>query len=137
MSKSVSAIALYKKTGELLLQHRTADAPRFPEYWMLFGGEIAHGENPEQAVKRETVEELGYELLDPHLLKTQHFSHEETAYTAYIFVEEYDGRPLTLYEGQAMGWFLPASTSHLLMTDLDRVLLRAIGEHIRSVRLAD
>jgi 8-oxo-dGTP diphosphatase len=137
MSKSVSAIALYKKSGELLLQHRTPDAPRFPGYWMFFGGEIEDGESPEQAVKRETVEEIGYELLDPRLLKTEHFWHEGTAYTAYVFVERYDGRPLTLYEGQGMGWFLPASTNDLMMTDLDRSLIRAIAEYIERFRQAD
>lgn len=138
MSRSVAAIALYESTGELLLQHRTADAPRFPEYWMFFGGEIEAGESPAQAVKRECMEELGYALLAPRLLKVERFIHAGTPYTVYVFVEKYDGRTLTLCEGQGMGWFLPASTGDLLMTDLDRSLVREVGEYVaRSSRLGD
>ena len=132
MSRAVSAIALYKTTGELLLQHRTSDAPRFPEYWMFFGGEIEKGETPEQAVKREAVEELGYELTHPELVKVEHFFHAGSAYTVHVFIEQYDGRTLTLYEGQGMGWFLPKSTTNLLMTDLDRVLVKEIGELVEA-----
>jgi 8-oxo-dGTP diphosphatase len=137
MSRSVTAIALYKTTGEVLMQHRTADAPRFPEYWMFFGGEIEAGETPIQGVTRECMEELGYALLDPQLLKTMHYSHLGTPYTVHVFVEEYDGRQLTLYEGQGMEWFLPASTNGLLMTEMDRVLIREIGEYIARSARAD
>ena len=99
---------------------------------MFFGGGVEHGELPGQAVERECLEELGYTLRDPYLLKTVRFMHAAVAYTAYVFVEEYDGSPLTLYEGQGLGWFLPESTRDLLMTDLDRSLVRDIGEHIEQ-----
>ena len=97
---------------------------------MFFGGEIEPGEEPDEAVRRECLEELGYYLRDPYLLKTIYFDHAGVAYTAHIFVEEYDGSPLTLYEGQGMGWFRPASTSALLMTEIDRSLIVDIGNFI-------
>ncbi len=45
--------------GSLLLQHRTEDAPTWPGYWCLFGGEREEGEDPKQTLVREIREELG------------------------------------------------------------------------------
>ena len=63
----VSALILYKADGTMLLQHRTKDAPTFPDHWSLFGGGIEEGETPEQAVRREALEELSYQLASPRL----------------------------------------------------------------------
>jgi mutator protein MutT len=57
-----------KDSIQVFLQKRTADAPRLPDYFGLFGGSTESGESPEAALQRETQEELsikpqGYELL--------------------------------------------------------------------------
>ena len=65
--RNVSVLILYNNESKILLQHRTKDAPTFPDYWAFFGGGIEEGESAEQAVKRESLEELGYELTGPRL----------------------------------------------------------------------
>ena len=56
--KEVSVLILYNTDGRLLLQHRTKDAPTFPDYWAFFGGGIEECESAEEAVRRESLEEL-------------------------------------------------------------------------------
>jgi 8-oxo-dGTP diphosphatase len=125
-ARNVSVLILYDNDSKMLLQHRTKDAPTFPDYWAFFGGGLEGDESAEQAVKRESLEELGYELTAPRLFGTQTFVHKGITYTKHVFVERYSGKALTLGEGQAMGWFLAAETADLMMNDHDRSTIDAI-----------
>jgi 8-oxo-dGTP diphosphatase len=121
--KDVAVLILYDNECKILLQHRTKDAPTFPDYWAFFGGGVEAGESAEQAVKRESLEELGYELTAPRLFTAQKFFYRGSEYTKHVFVEQYNGKALTLGEGQAMGWFLAAETRGLMMNDHDRSII--------------
>ena len=125
-ARNVSVLILYDNDSKILLQHRTKDAPTFPDYWAFFGGGVEEGELAEQAVKRESLEELGYELTAPRLFAAQTFVHKGSEYTKHVFVERYNGETLTLGEGQAMGWFLAAETRDLMMNDHDRSTIDAM-----------
>jgi 8-oxo-dGTP diphosphatase len=125
-ARNVSVLILYDNDSKMLLQHRTKDAPTFPDYWAFFGGGVEEGESPEQAVKRESLEELGYELTAPRLFAAQTFVYNGSTYTKHVFVERYNGKALTLGEGQAMGWFLAAETRDLMMNDHDRSTIDAM-----------
>jgi 8-oxo-dGTP diphosphatase len=89
----------------------------------LFGGGIEEGETPEQAVRREILEELDYRVASPRLFTVQQIAGDEV----YVFVERYDGRPLILGEGQAMDWFLPNAIKDLLMIDAERAIIEAFA----------
>jgi 8-oxo-dGTP diphosphatase len=126
VGRSVSVLILYDDEGRVLLQHRTKDAPIFPSHWAFFGGGVEQGESPEQAVKRESFEELRYAVNAPRLLAAQRFTYDGIEYTKHVFVEKYDGATLILGEGQGMGWFLPAETRELLMVEHDRSVIDAM-----------
>jgi 8-oxo-dGTP diphosphatase len=126
-AKNVSVLILYKADGRLLLQHRTNDAPTFPDYWAFFGGGVEECESAEGAVKRESLEELGYELTSPFLFTTLRFFHQENEHMMHVFIEKYSGGILTLGEGQAMGWFLPGETKDLMMNNHDRSVIQALA----------
>lgn len=128
ITRKISVVVLYNDDGQLLLQHRTKDAPILPNYWAFFGGGIENDETPERAAKRECLEELGYQLTAPRLLFTQEITFDGRILNLNIFVERYSGRPLTLGEGQGMGWFRPSETKCLLMSDHDRAIVRRIEE---------
>lgn len=56
MNKFVRSTAIfvpYTQEGKILLQHRTADAPQYPNYWNFWGGSVESGETPEQGVKEK------------------------------------------------------------------------------------
>lgn len=51
---------LFNEKGELFLQKRSMTKDLLPGMWdTSVGGHISPGENPEEALKRETTEELG------------------------------------------------------------------------------
>lgn len=53
---------LFNSRGELFLQKRALTKDLLPGYWdTSVGGHIGQGESPEEALKREAMEELGLE----------------------------------------------------------------------------
>jgi 8-oxo-dGTP diphosphatase len=123
--RDVAVLILYDGDGRILLQHRTEDAPTFPDYWAFFGGGLEEGETPEQTVEREIIEELAYKLRSPRRFSSRQFLYKGFEITVHVFTERYDGSPLTLGEGQGMGWFLPEETALLKMVDPDRDVILA------------
>jgi 8-oxo-dGTP diphosphatase len=56
---------IFKDNSVLLLKRSKSENP-FPEYWELPGGKIEFGESPEDALKREVMEEAGIEIEVEH-----------------------------------------------------------------------
>lgn len=97
------AIAILYHNDHFFLQLRD-DNPAivYPGQWGFFGGHLEEGENPDEAVRRELLEEIGY--APPHL--TLFKSYETEALVRHVY-----GGPLTvpladltLNEGLDMGW---------------------------------
>lgn len=133
--RDVSLFILYTSTGKILLQHRSKDAPRLPNYWAFFGGAIEQGESTKRALEREILEELSYKVQNPYFLIAQKFRDEEdeNENTKYVFVEKYHDQPLQLGEGQAMGWFYPDETNGLKMIDHDRLVVDQIRDYLNQL----
>jgi len=63
--QAVVHLHLFDRDGRLYLQKRAATKDRFPGRWdTSVGGHVAPGETPDQAIQRETREELGIDLSD-------------------------------------------------------------------------
>ena len=60
-TRKVAIIIFYDDKNRILLQDRRGIS-KLGEEWGFFGGKIEEGETPEQAVIRETKEELGFDL---------------------------------------------------------------------------
>ncbi len=131
----VALIALYDDQHNVLLQHRTDDAPFFPGYWAFFGGGCEKDETPLDAVIRETAEELCYRLRSPQLVLKQPFSANGLDCRMYLYIERYygDKNELQLCEGQGWGWFGSEETAKLLMTEHDRKALQVAREFITGL----
>ncbi len=127
MPRNVALIILYDKDKKILLQHRAEDAKRLPGYWGFFGGGIDAGETPEQAVRREAMEELNYELENPRLILTFEFLYKDEKNLKYVFAEEYDiNKKLFLGEGQGMEWYNLNELNGLKIVNHDLEVLKYI-----------
>jgi 8-oxo-dGTP diphosphatase len=127
MIRDVAVILLYDKENKILFQHRDEEMERLPGYWAFFGGGIDKGETPEQAVKRETLEELNYKLKDPQLVITQEFKGLNHEGTKYVFVEKYDpSKKLELNEGKDMAWLFCKEFLKRKIVDHDKEIIEVI-----------
>jgi 8-oxo-dGTP diphosphatase len=128
--RNVAVLILHDR-GNILLQKRGVSAERFPNTWGLFGGGIKPGETPEQAIRREALEETGLGLNDVAVSWSEPYQLPERGEQGTIFVcaADYDGSPLTLREGEDMGWFPVAEALALPMNDVYR---RVIGKIVQK-----
>lgn len=106
-SYDVALVLLVDRTGAVLMQHRDGNAPVSPHQWSLPGGTIEPGETPEQAARRELLEETGLTAGDLHLLWSGPRPYEEGfphTVTVHVFRGDTDARQedVVLGEGQAM-----------------------------------
>jgi 8-oxo-dGTP pyrophosphatase MutT (NUDIX family) len=58
---NVAGVILVRKDGAVLLQHRdNKEGIFYPDHWCYPGGVMEPGELPEEAARRELLEETGY-----------------------------------------------------------------------------
>lgn len=117
--------------GKILLQKRSASARRFPNAWGLFGGGVEPDEPPENALRREILEELELELGPLVQISAHPYVLPEIDETGmvYVFREDYRGARLALNEGQEMRWISPADA---LTLDLHPIYRRIIEEIVNG-----
>lgn len=116
--QSVGAI-LRNSRGQILLQQRD-DKPdlSFAGCWTTLGGRVEEGETPDEAVRRELLEEIE---LAPDMTLWKVFEHQHEAAGVTVKVERYvyvgaidrEVDEITLNEGQALGFFLLADIDTL------------------------
>jgi len=132
MEKHVALIVLFDNKKKILLQHRTSDAPAYPNKWGFFGGEIEEGETPEESVKRECFEELEYELESPKLILKISLDLKNRRLVKYAFLERYNpNKKLVLHEGQGMRWVTCEEFEKLDLVEHDLPIYKKIFEKIK------
>jgi len=134
----ISVIILYNDEGKMLFEHRTDDRWMHPGCWALFGGHSEAGETPEETVRREVREELGYTLSNPVFLYTQYVDWLPIK-EKHVFVERYDGKqPIVLEPSESQGyeWFTLAEWEQLSKRiDHDREPLERVWAYIQKQRM--
>jgi 8-oxo-dGTP diphosphatase len=127
---AVVAAAIRDEAGRLLLQ-QALPGKRHAGHWEFPGGKVEDGENPRLALVREVQEELALSL-DPAAMRPVAFADEpgadgHPAIVLFLYdCRVWSGTPEPL-EGQAFGWFSPASAHELPLAAMDRALLDALA----------
>lgn len=131
----VSVIALHTPEGRVLLHERKGeDETDLPGTWLLVGGKIEPGETPEETIRREVLEELGYELANPELLLVQEFEVNGVACgLRHIFRELHDSsREVVSLEEFNLCWANAEELENIKTIDAVRDVAREIEKTIRS-----
>jgi len=134
MAYNVALIIPYDADNRFLLQHRTADAKLLPGHWAFFGGGLEPGETPFDAVRREAMEEINFEIEKPELALEQDFQEGLTKGHLFIFIEQFTGNKnkLKLSEGQNWGWFNQKEVAGLKMIPRDREIINKISKRLQN-----
>jgi len=83
--RNVALIIFYDKNKRILLQDRQGIS-KVGEEWGFFGGEIKENETPEEAVLRETKEELGFDLKEYKYIGNNNFKVNDLLIKCKIFI---------------------------------------------------
>lgn len=127
--REVSVLIPYKvKDGNIFvfLQKRADDAKILPGYFAFFGGKIEVGESPDQALKREIQEELGFVVRQCEFLGKYPF--KDNKYVAHVyFLEVGDNfeNEIKIMEGDYGKFFSEAQmTTEPMMLDSDKSIVK-------------
>lgn len=128
--RDVSEAFIINEKEEVLLQKKTLDYLTVPGgCWTFFGGQIKKYENPENALKREVREELGYVVDSCNLFKTDDYELESGKYgKRYIYIVPFKGSlsKLSLSEG---GGFALFDKSELENIKIDKFCKKTLEEY--------
>jgi 8-oxo-dGTP pyrophosphatase MutT (NUDIX family) len=104
MREDVGIILLNKEDKILLQLRENSPDIEYPDHWVLFGGGIEEGERPEDALKRELLEEIELKLDRFRFLGNYHYKCQRKQ---HIFFSRYDldVNKVKLHEGSGLRYF--------------------------------
>ncbi|GAA1131518.1 hypothetical protein GCM10009630_31750 [Kribbella jejuensis] len=111
------AVAALVRDGLVLLVHRHPARQNYPDCWDLVGGHVDAGELPDQAVRRECLEELGVHIHDAVPFP---MTISDPALHMYAFVvTRWDGEPVNAEpdEHDDLRWFHPTDLADLKLAN--------------------
>lgn len=129
--RKVALIIFYDDKKRILLQDRRSIS-KMGEEWGYFGGQIEEGETPEQAVVRETKEELRYDLKEYRYAGRYTDVISDLTIDRYVFVAPLkDISQLTQVEGEKMQFFSLEEALRLKMvSEGDKAVIRALEKFL-------
>jgi 8-oxo-dGTP diphosphatase len=130
ITKNVSLIVFYDEDKKILLQERKGMS-KFGEEWAFFGGQAESNETPEQALKREILEELNFNLKEFDFVGkfTKQMTPEKLAHK-FVFTSPVKDnfKKFTLAEGSSMKWFSIEETEKLKMMPGDIEIIQKLKQ---------
>lgn len=108
MNRAVKAI-FYRSDNCIFLQQRDYKKQlKYPGHWNLFGGKVKKNENIKDALKRELIEEINFELAlmpDPIFEWVYHGKNYKTINSFFPLKLNGEDKNFELKEGRSMKWF--------------------------------
>jgi len=112
IERRVAVVFLVDPEGRVLMQHRDQHAKVSPNQWAMPGGKIEDGETPEEAARREVMEETGLAAgaIEPYATRTRpSVTTVDGLVEMHVFCGPTDAvqSDVVLGEGQAMVFLTP------------------------------
>lgn len=131
LHRLVSKVMIQNSAGEVLMGK--VERGHFNGFWTLPGGYMDHNEHPAIGCVRETLEELGLDIvLDQHEpVITQHvFNDEGISFVSFTYRSSWDGDLSDLHlqteEISEAKWFSPQAAHGVAVSHFDREALRSL-----------
>ena len=95
----------------------------FKDGWEFPGGKMEPGETPEEALKREILEELDTKIVVERLLTTVDYDYPKFHLTMHCFICSIESGSLTLKEHEAARWLKLSDIYSVDWLPADRVVV--------------
>ncbi|HEX2926434.1 MAG TPA: radical SAM protein [Ruminiclostridium sp.] len=108
LHKIGTAIIIENSQGKILFHHRDYNPQiKYPGTWVLFGGGRESNETPDQAIRRELMEELNLDISGYSFYGNYHYIDDEEEHLQYVYYTklDLDISGIKLNEGAGMGYF--------------------------------
>jgi 8-oxo-dGTP diphosphatase len=116
------ACAIIENDGKILATQRSASMS-LPLKWEFPGGKIRDGEQPEECLKREILEELGIDIAVGRALPPITHRYSNFTVTLHSHICKIAGGEIALYEHAASCWLRPEDLPNLDWAEADWVLI--------------
>lgn len=109
------ATAVLVRDGLVLAAHRNSLRHAYPDCWAFVGGHVEPGEEPQQAVRRECLEEVGVQIHD--LVPIPMTVSDPALHMHGFLVTDWAGEPVNAApeEHDDLRWFRPHELADLRM----------------------
>jgi len=132
--RDIAVCLILNNKHEFLLQKKTTDYKILPGgYWSFFGGEIEEGENSEETIKRELIEETGCEIKKLNLFKKIEYQIADVEGYEYIFSGFLDAdiSKISINEGAGFAFFEISELENIKITNEDKEMIKLyFREHL-------
>lgn len=128
IERRVAVVLLVDARGWLLMQLRGQEARVSPGQWSMPGGGIEPGEQPEQAARRELLEETGLRVAGPLALFWQGLRLSSTGSGALVEWHVFCGQTPARQEDVVLG-----EGDAMVFTPPERILSLDLGENARFI----
>ena len=122
----VAAVIKAEKNGELIIFATQRGYGEFKDGWEFPGGKIQEGETPQQALKREIMEELDTEIEVGELIDTIEYDYPEFHLSMDCFWCSIVKGDLVLKEHEAAKWLTKESLDEVDWLPADKDLIEKI-----------
>lgn len=96
-------------------------------YWEFPGGKLEHGELPEQALKREILEEVGLQIQESHYLGEITHQYTDKTVTLIIFlVTQFTGQAFCREGQMDLRWIEQGEWTHYQFPEANREIFTLI-----------